>query len=778
MAKLKKKKLQSGGDMSSITNMLGSGGGGGTPTAGIAKMIGSLGKGNQVSRLEKNPEQVAKIKGMQESVASMIPYGSEVMAANKLIGGMMLSPDKDGINRASYGSQLAYNVTPLGQLDRFGKGVSKLMDGDIKGGLNTIANPLSFKKDNDTLKKRLDDERNKAAFDSQQQSYMAKLANKTSELKEVPSMQTGGNLPITKYKGNTHKEGGIDIDIAEVESDEVLWDKGNGEKHVFSQYLTNKDKKPFAKIAEKIKDKYKLRRYDAIDKKQANLELSDLEKEEKIAKEIDAQKRDILGYSDGSPYSDEDELEIRSNNITMNGTSKDLMLIPDNDEPIMAKGNSGEYSFPNSSKVTEVPIDKMAKLKVKPKAQTSTTIVTQGGANKFYKDEEFSRDTVPSINNIKLDTGFEDVTGYVTDAKSNTKYAAKELQKAKVSSGPIVKTTLSNKDYIQQMINSTLKTGREVSRKAFDDKGWEEYQAGVNSLREKKAYVQEQTKESPPEPAIIYPPDKPEILEPELTPDEYETQEIPEAGYDWRKAARFVSPAARGLGALWLSKQKLKYKQAPPHLEEHNRVDINPMIANAKAAYSTADRNANFLSDSGSRLAAKLAVGSARSRDIGAEISKAEISDSDRWQSVENRNTDRLNTFEMYNNDIGNKSAYDNMELKKDALGLGIDAATETSNLIQADLLADARNKNAMRMAMLSGTNDYSFAQINDDGDMIKVFNGTNEGTDGYGNSYILENGKWKKKVPVGTNQINESQQTKSGASLSSRFKTFVNKPI
>ena len=159
MAKLKRKpKLQNSGDISSFANLIGGANGSmsanngtNSPTGGLAKMAGSFGKGNKVSRLEKNPEQIAQVKQLQDTAASIIPYGNEVMAANKLIGGFALNPDEDGINRASYGSQLAYNLTPLGQVDRMGKGVGKLLSGDLKGGLNTIANPFSFKKDNDAL---------------------------------------------------------------------------------------------------------------------------------------------------------------------------------------------------------------------------------------------------------------------------------------------------------------------------------------------------------------------------------------------------------------------------------------------------------------------------------------------------------------------------------------------------------------------------------------------------------------------------------------------------
>lgn len=181
------------------------------------------------------------------------------------------------------------------------------------------------------------------------------------------------------------------------------------------------------------------------------------------------------------------------------------------------------------------------------------------------------------------------------------------------------------------------------------------------------------------------------------------------AGFDPRKAMRFISPASRALGAAWLSKQKVNYKGAPPYLEEYRRTDINPLIANARASYATADRGAGTMSNQGARLLTRSAIGSQRARELGSTIGGLETEDTRRWQDVERRNVATLNDFSKFNVGIDARMQDKNLQIKQDALGLGIDAATETSNLIQADLLADAVNQQAMNMAGLAGTANYGF---------------------------------------------------------------------
>ena len=63
-----------------------------------------------------------------------------------------------------------------------------------------------------------------------------------------------------------------------------------------------------------------------------------------------------LGYLDYSPYKFNPYNIINSNNITMNGVSKNLLLIPNKGKSVFAKANSGNYYFPNASRVTEIPI--------------------------------------------------------------------------------------------------------------------------------------------------------------------------------------------------------------------------------------------------------------------------------------------------------------------------------------------------------------------------------------------------------------------------------------
>lgn len=63
------------------------------------------------------------------------------------------------------------------------------------------------------------------------------------------------------------------------------------------------------------------------------------------------------GYLSDSADYDEPAVKILSNKITMNGVDRDLILIPDSGEPMVAKANSGEYVFPDATHVVEVPLD-------------------------------------------------------------------------------------------------------------------------------------------------------------------------------------------------------------------------------------------------------------------------------------------------------------------------------------------------------------------------------------------------------------------------------------
>lgn len=55
----------------------------------------------------------------------------------------------------------------------------------------------------------------------------------------VPTMQYGGNIPATKFDGEDGIIDGIDLDIAMVDKDEVLWDDPKGFKYIFSNSLNN-----------------------------------------------------------------------------------------------------------------------------------------------------------------------------------------------------------------------------------------------------------------------------------------------------------------------------------------------------------------------------------------------------------------------------------------------------------------------------------------------------------------------------------------------------------
>lgn len=70
-----------------------------------------------------------------------------------------------------------------------------------------------------------------------------------------------------------------------------------------------------------------------------------------------------LGYKKNSPYNKEPFITIDSNRITMRGVDRDLLLIPNNDKPVIAKAQTklkaqqGDYMFPNSTQVVEIPLD-------------------------------------------------------------------------------------------------------------------------------------------------------------------------------------------------------------------------------------------------------------------------------------------------------------------------------------------------------------------------------------------------------------------------------------
>jgi len=77
-------------------------------------------------------------------------------------------------------------------------------------------------------------EQTKPMFDDQ--SIEQSAASKYGLMNNIPTMQYGGELPLTKYSGLKHSAGGIDIGVAEVEDNEVVWED-KGLKYIFSDTL-------------------------------------------------------------------------------------------------------------------------------------------------------------------------------------------------------------------------------------------------------------------------------------------------------------------------------------------------------------------------------------------------------------------------------------------------------------------------------------------------------------------------------------------------------------
>jgi hypothetical protein len=63
------------------------------------------------------------------------------------------------------------------------------------------------------------------------------------------------------------------------------------------------------------------------------------------------------GYLDSSPNNKNPYNIIPSADITMNGVSRRLKLIPQKGKPIIAEPNSGLYNFGDSEWVLEIPQD-------------------------------------------------------------------------------------------------------------------------------------------------------------------------------------------------------------------------------------------------------------------------------------------------------------------------------------------------------------------------------------------------------------------------------------
>ena len=98
-----------------------------------------------------------------------------------------------------------------------------------------------------------------------------------------------------------------------------------------------------------------------------------------------------LGYKRNSPHKNRRSININSNLITMDGVDIPLMLVPDNDEPMVAPPNSGQYMFPNSSSVQEIPMGKY-RLGGMPCMECGGTVKYQGGGKiKSFKNKWLNR---------------------------------------------------------------------------------------------------------------------------------------------------------------------------------------------------------------------------------------------------------------------------------------------------------------------------------------------------------------------------------------------------
>jgi hypothetical protein len=157
-------------------------------------------------------------------------------------------------------------------------------------------------------------------------------------------------------------------------------------------------------------DKYHIRLYDIMEPEQQNFEylsntlnkmpalapvtaagylLNEAQTKEGMKKEGGSIQR--LGYKRNSPHKNRRSININSNLITMDGVDIPLMLVPDNDEPMVALPNSGQYMFPNSSSVQEIPMGKY-RLGGMPCMECGGTVKYQGGGKiKSFKNKWLDR---------------------------------------------------------------------------------------------------------------------------------------------------------------------------------------------------------------------------------------------------------------------------------------------------------------------------------------------------------------------------------------------------
>lgn len=103
------------------------------------------------------------------------------------------------------------------------------------------------------------------------------------------------------------------------------------------------------------------------------------------------------GYLDNSDTKHNPYNIIPSNNITMDGVSIPLMLMPDGDEARVVMPNSGEYNFPNSQYVTEIPLAQKGRVNY-PQPTTQDSVLLYN--NQLLKDAFYRNNP-----NYKIDSG-------------------------------------------------------------------------------------------------------------------------------------------------------------------------------------------------------------------------------------------------------------------------------------------------------------------------------------------------------------------------------------
>lgn len=119
----------------------------------------------------------------------------------------------------------------------------------------------------------------------------------------------------------------------------------------------------------------------------------------------------VQGYKDNSPFKNLPQIEIPSNTITMNGVGQDLLLLPDGDEPKLAKANSGIHKFPNSSKVLEIPSKQLGGLPTLPNLEGLSL-------NSKSKEDAIRTNTSPTRRVVFLLESFDNGTTTLKELNS------------------------------------------------------------------------------------------------------------------------------------------------------------------------------------------------------------------------------------------------------------------------------------------------------------------------------------------------------------------------